>query len=44
MDIQSAQTHFPKPRSRRSLRLDVLLLMMLILLLLAFLGFSAGAS
>jgi len=42
VDSQSTQPHFQKPRSRRSLRLDVLLLMILIVLLLVFLGFSAG--
>jgi hypothetical protein len=42
VDSQSTQPHFPRPRSRRSLRLDVLLLMILIVLLLVFLGFSAG--
>jgi hypothetical protein len=43
VDNQSTQRHFPRARSRRNIRLDVLLLMILTVLLLVFLGFSAGA-
>lgn len=43
MDHRSAAPQFPKPRSRKNYRLDVLLFMTLMLLLLLFLGFSVGA-
>jgi len=43
MDNQSTQHHFPRARSRRSIRLDVLLLLILIPLLLLFVGFSTAA-
>lgn len=43
MDNRTAVPQFPRPRSRKHHRLDVLLFMTLMLLLLLFLGFSVGA-
>jgi hypothetical protein len=43
VDSQGTPHHFPRARSRRNVRLDVLLLMILTVLLLVFLGFSAAA-
>lgn len=43
MDNGTALRDFPRPRSRKSYRLDVLLFMTLLLLLQVFLGFSVGA-
>jgi hypothetical protein len=43
MDSRTAVPVLPRPRSRRSYRLDIVLFVMLMLLLLVFLGFTVGA-
>lgn len=44
MDYKTAVRQLPKPRSRKNLRLDILLFVALMLLLQLFLGFSVGAK
>jgi hypothetical protein len=41
MDYHAPLHHLPRPRARRSFRLDLWLFMALLLLTLLFLGFSA---